>query len=496
MNGGETMFESDLVVIGAGGAGLAGAVAAAEKGPSVTVIERRGTPGGNTVFAEGLFAVESPLQEQIQVKATREEYFKKALDFSHYKVDARILRAFIDKSGDTIRWLEEKGVRFFLEPLVANQSPLTWHCSKYGGTNVINSLVEECKNLGVRLLYKTRAKNIITEKSGKVTGVIAADEQEEIKIHTRAVIIATGGFGANKKLLRKYCPFYNEQIKNTGLKNVHMGDGIKMATDLGATTEGMGNLQISGPFFRGESQAPSRPPILPSDTTKGARTMASIPGEPTTIWVNKRGERFMAEASAMVFETVNALLRQPEQVCFSIFDNGIVQNLTSNGFTRKYRGREVILDKTTADRELQEAAERGIIEISDSWEKIAEWIGADPVILTAAIDEYNTSCDNGYDQIFGKDNEYLIPLRKPPYYVIKGFPNLLTTLGGLRINHRMEVLDRNNEAIRGLYAAGNDTGGWETDTYNIHLPGTTFGFAVNSGRIAGESAVKYISEQR
>ena len=488
------MFESDLVVIGAGGTGLAAAVAAAEKGTTVTVIERRGTPGGNTVFAEGLFAVESPLQEQMQVKATKDEFFSKAIDFSHYKVDARIIRAFIDKSGDTIRWLEEKGVRFFLEPLVANQSPLTWHCSQYGGTDVINSLIKECENFGVRLLFKTRAKKLLTDKSGKVTGVIAATDREEIEIRTDSVVIATGGFGANKKLLKKYCPFYNEQIKNTGLRNVHMGDGIKMATDIGAATEGMGNLQISGPFFRGESQAPSRPPILPTDKFKGARSIASIPGEPATLWVNKRGERFMAEASAMVFEMVNALLRQPGQVCFSLFDNGIVQHLINNGFTRKYRGREITLDKTTADRELQEAAEGEIIKISDSRDKIAKWIGADPVILDATIEEYNASCDSGYDQIMGKDRKHLIPLRTPPYYAIKGFPNLLTTLGGLRINHRMEVLDKNSQPIRGLYAAGNDTGGWETDTYNIHLPGTTFGFAINSGRIAGENAAKYISE--
>ena len=273
-----------------------------------------------------------------------------------------------------------------------------------------------------------------------------------------------------------------------------MGDGITMATDIGAATEGMGNLQISGPFFRGESQSPSRPPILPSDTKKGASSIASIPGEPATLWVNKRGERFMAEASAMVFEMANALLRQPEQVCFSIFDNGIVQNLISNGFARSYRGRKVMLDKTTADKELQEAANKGILKISGSWDEIAEWIGANLVFLTATIDEYNTCCDSGCDQIFGKDKKYLIPLLTPPYYVIKGFPNLLTTLGGLRIDHRMEVIDWNNDPIRGLYAAGNYTGGWETDTYNIHLPGTTFGFAINSGRIAGENAAKYISE--
>ena len=493
MNGEKMVYESDVTVIGAGGAGMAAAVAAAENGATVTVIERRGLPGGNTVFAEGLFAVESPLQVRMKVTATRDEFFKQAIDFAHYKVNARVLRAFIDKSGDTVRWLEEKGVDFFLEPQFANQSPLIWHCSEYGGTDVINSLIKDGENLGVRLLYRTRAKKLLTDKSGKVTGVIAITDGEEIEVRTKSVIIATGGFGANKKLLKKYCPFYNEQIKNTGLKNVHMGDGIAMAADIGAATESMGNLQISGPFFRGEAQAPSRPPILPSDRIKGPRSVALIPGEPTTLWVNKRGERFMAEASAMVFEMVNALLRQPEQVCFSIFNDGIVQNLVSNGFTRNYRGRKAALEKTTADMELQEAANKGILKMSGSWDEIAGWIGISSTTLTVTIDEYNACCDRGYDAIFGKDKKYLIPLRTPPYYAIKGFPNLLTTLGGLRINHRMEVLDRKDEPIKGLYAAGNDTGGWETDTYNIHLSGTTFGFAINSGRIAGENAARYVS---
>jgi len=487
------MLESDVVVIGAGGAGLAAAVAAAENGASVTLMERRGVPGGNTVFAEGLFAVESPLQERMKVTATRDEYFKQAMDFAQWKVNARLVRAFVDKSGDTVRWLEEKGVKFFLEPLYANQSPLIWHCSEYGGSDVVKPLVKDCKKLGVRLLYKTRARKLLTDKSGIVTGLIAATDGEEIEIRTKSVIIATGGFGANNELLKKYYPLYNDQIKNTGLKDVHMGDGISMAMDIGAATEGMGNLQISGPFFRGESQVPSRPPIPPSKPRKGPRSVASIPAEPTSLWVNQRGERFMAEASAMVFEMVNALLRQPGQLCFSIYDEGIVQNIVKNGFTKSYRGRKIVLDKATAEKELREAADKGIIKMSDSWDEIAGWIGASPGTLTATIDEYNACCDSGHDRIFGKDRKYLMPLRTPPYYVIKGFPNLLTTLGGLKINHRMEVLDRKDEPIKGLYAAGNDTGGWETDTYNIHLSGTTFGFAVNSGRIAGENAAKYIS---
>jgi fumarate reductase flavoprotein subunit len=96
------------------------------------------------------------------------------------------------------------------------------------------------------------------------------------------------------------------------------------------------------------------------------------------------------------------------------------------------------------------------------------------------------------DMINAKDRKHLRPLRNPPYYAIKGFPSFLTTLGGLKVNNRMEVMDQKDKPIEGLYAAGNDTGGWETDTYDVNLSGTTCGFAINSGRIAGENAAKYV----
>jgi fumarate reductase flavoprotein subunit len=137
----------------------------------------------------------------------------------------------------------------------------------------------------------------------------------------------------------------------------------------------------------------------------------------------------------------------------------------------------------------------GNICISDSWDEIALFVGADPSVLKATIDEYNTGCDRGRDDAFFKDPFYLRPLCQAPYYAIKGELVFLNTMGGLKINEFMEVIDTKGSAIKGLYAAGADTGDWEPDTYCDNLSGTAFGFAVNSGRIAAENAVKYISQK-
>ncbi|MBI5442912.1 MAG: FAD-binding protein [Deltaproteobacteria bacterium] len=130
------------------------------------------------------------------------------------------------------------------------------------------------------------------------------------------------------------------------------------------------------------------------------------------------------------------------------------------------------------------------VRIADSWEEIAAWIGADAAALKATVNGYNAACDRGHDSIFAKDRRHLLPLRATPYYAIKLGVEYLDTIGGIKINERMEVLSVEGSAIPGLYAAGIDTGGWVGDTYCVQLAGTTFAFSINSGRIAGENAAQ------
>ena len=129
-------------------------------------------------------------------------------------------------------------------------------------------------------------------------------------------------------------------------------------------------------------------------------------------------------------------------------------------------------------------------------EEIAGWIGAEPAVLASTVNEYNAFCEQRRDKFFAKESAHLVPVSTPPYYAMRCRPVFLTTIGGIKINHRMEALDDRDEPIAGLYAAGNDTGGWEPATYNAMLSGSTFGFALNSGRIAGEYAVSFLSADR
>ena len=135
-------------------------------------------------------------------------------------------------------------------------------------------------------------------------------------------------------------------------------------------------------------------------------------------------------------------------------------------------------------------AEKGKVKIANSWDEMANWIGANSIILKNTISEYNASCEMGYDELFAKDRKYLRTLKQAPFYAIKCAPILLDTIGVIKINERMEVLNKQNEPIPGLYAAGVVTSGWQSNIYCGALSAGAFGYAVNSGRIAGENSAQ------
>ena len=148
---------------------------------------------------------------------------------------------------------------------------------------------------------------------------------------------------------------------------------------------------------------------------------------------------------------------------------------------------------TRLDQEIKSELKKQEIITADSWEPIAQWMKAGPEILTATIEEYNHSCDQGCDRLFAKDSKFLLPLRTPPFYAILCRQGYHGTVGGIKIDENMQVLDKNDATISGLFAAGADTGGWEGDTYCLELSGSTLAFAIVSGRIAGQNAVQFSS---
>ncbi|MFC1533739.1 FAD-dependent oxidoreductase [Thermodesulfobacteriota bacterium] len=465
-------METEIVVIGGGGGGLAAALAAAEKGADVLVLEKRSTAGGNASLAGGIFAVESHVQKRNHIETRKDDLFKAAMNHAHWKIDPRIVRVIIDRSGDTIQWLEDKGLKFQVSMFYPDL-PKTAHMAEGHGAGIVKTLVRKCGELGVQFLYQTAAKRILIGAEGNTVGVQAAVKDKEFEITAKSIIIATGGYAGNRSLLKKYYPFYTEGLHAIGLP--HTGDGLLMAVEIGATVEGLGILHLRGPYFQGAMEG----------------VVAAM--QPNTIWVNKKGERFVDEGKAFYWpEAANALNMQPDKISYTLFDNKLKEIFTEKGITLGYNRFRENAKLTELEKKLKLEAAEGRAIKSDSWEEIASWIGADHAVLVNTVDEYNNLCDQKQDKMFVKDERFLVPIRTPPYYAIKCNQGFFATIGGIKINHRMEVLDHQSVPLPGLYAAGNDTGGWESDTYSLALPGMTFGFAINSGRIAGEKAAGYV----
>lgn len=470
-------YTCDVLILGAG---LAAATAAAESGANVIVLEKRRVAGGNASMAEGFFAAESPVQERNMVDARRDELFRKALDYYHWSVNPRILRAYIDKSADTVRWLEGKGFELAVAPTLRNQTPLVWHVLPKRGKAIIKKLLTDCTHLGAEVFYGATPKKIWM-KSGAVQGVIAEINDKEIRFTAKTVIVATGGFGGNREMLQKSFPFNVQNLQCNGLP--HMGEGILMAREAGAAGTDSDNLIGGGP-------------CLPKmrGWAGSAMYLTALAEEPNVVWINKKGERFVDECVTFnPFEAMNPLLNQPDLVTYSLLDARIKQLVIEEGIIRGV-GIYFMPPRTRVpelDKMLQNEASHGAVKIADNWGDIARWMNITPGILKTTIKEYNSSCAEGYDPIFNKDRRYLQPLNTPPFYAIRGYPFFMTTIGGIKINQRMEVLNHQDTTITGLYAAGMNAGGWVSHTYCGHLAGSGFGFALNSGRIAGENAARY-----
>ncbi len=230
---GDAHIEADIVVIGGGGAGLASAATAAEKGARVALLEKQAI-GGNSAIAAGILAAESQLQKSLNIVTTKEEVVRIAMEYSHWSIDRRIYSAFVAKSADTIDWLEAKGIDFDIGPCYPGQYPITYHKADGGGAAIIRAMRKSCEDLGVKLFTHCPAKKILTGEAGEVVGVVASMSDQELSIATTSVIIATGGYGGNRDLLKKYFPSFGENMILEGLPL--MGDGLFLALDVGAAT--------------------------------------------------------------------------------------------------------------------------------------------------------------------------------------------------------------------------------------------------------------------
>ncbi len=477
-------LEADVVVVAAGAAGLAAAVAAAETGTEVIAFEKAATTGGAGNMGMGPFAVESRLQRMKQIGLTKEKAFKIFMDYTHWRVDARLVKAYIDKSASTIDWLEKMGVEFIEPAAYFPESNFTWHLVKppsgkpgpQASGTMMKALTERAKELGVKVFLETPAKKIL-KTGGRIVGVLAEDKfGETIQANAKAVIIATGGFGDNPSMLKKYTGYEHGRdlfsIRVPGL----VGDGIRMAWEVGAADTEMNIEMTYG---------------MPGRTAQFV-AIAAVCRQPN-LMVNLLGDRFFnEELLGNTTFTGNAIAQQKNRCAFVIFDEAIKKYYEENGLDT-IGSVHPVTEIRNLDDELNKALAQGYenIFVTDSLEELARKTGINPERLLKTVEEYNRACETR-DELFYKSYKYLKAIKQPKFYAGRFFPSGYGSLGGIKINYKTEVLTKEYNVISGLYAAGTDACTIYGDSYVFILPGNTMGFALNSGRIAGENASAYV----
>ena len=482
----KTLRETDIVVIGSGLTGLSAALTAAEGGAGVILFEKMRSIGGSSNFPEGMFGVETAMQRLDSIGITRDDAFKFIMNYSHWHANPRLVRAFVNESAATIAWLQQQGVEFIGPKSNWYDSPRTWHVLKGPpdgrGGPMIRVLAARAKEGGVDIRLAAPARRILKER-GRITGVVAEVDGEEIEVSAKAVVIGTGGYANNNEWIKKYTG-YDLNVNLFPLGNVDkMGDGIRMAWEVGAAEEGMGLLQLLrvGPLL--------------GPGVKFMQQLECVAMQPN-LYVNQRGERYCDESMTPNFTLDgNALARLKEKYSYSIFDEAAKRDMMDTGVIM---GMGMVRPPGTRFLELNEELKVMLenrnpnVFAADSLEELAVKMGMDPAALRATLDEYNNFCEKGHDDLFAKNPKYLRPLKGPRFYAIRGYMAFLGTLGGIKINDRMEVVDKEEKPIPGLYAGGLDAGGMYGDSYDVFMSGGTSAFAANSGRIAGRNARKYI----
>ena len=495
-------LEADVVVVAAGLSGLAAAISAAENGASVIALEKASNTGGAANMGMGPCAAGSPVQKASMIEVTPGELFRRHMFYTHYQVDPRLVRAYYFKSGDTIQWLMDMGVKFnSVRPAFRARErtrayadgEYTWHVvqpedgSEPGpraATTMTKRMTERAQALGVEFMFETPGKELITNDEGAVVGVKAVDKDgEEVEISSKAVIVATGGFGANAKMIKDLIGFdWGKNLYSFAVPGMD-GDGFNMCHKVGAghtpvTMEMMYQLPDNMNHFYVEG---------------GFRQPC--------YWCDRNGERFMPEDD--IFNTTfvgNAINHLPGKVAFSIFDSKMLKHWKKDGPDivshvhpkDLYQGFEEQFDRD--EDTYLDGDGNHVIAKADTLEELAEKIGIDPEGLVKNVEEYNAMCAEGWDSLFEKEREFMMPLEEGPFYVCRQYVGAYGTLGGVLINHNMEVMTDDYEVIDGLYCVGTDACTIYGDSYNYSIPGNTMGFCLNSGRIAGENAAERVAE--
>ena len=494
----DSTVDADVVIVGAGGAGMTAAITAAGEGKSVVILESQPMVGGNSVRATGgmnagktVYQDENEFAEGVGVEKTLKAAAEKYADnetitalaatvaeqWAAYQAnptgyfdsvelmeldtmiggkginDPALVETLCSNSADAIDWLGEQGITLNSVSSAGGASVKRIHrpVNEEGkvvsvGAYMVPLLEEDCQKAGVQMMLNTTATEILTDDNGAAVGIKATGASgETITINAKAVILTSGGFGANMDMVVEYKP----ELKGFMTTNAPgiLGQGIKMAQAIGADTVDMDQIQIH-PTVQYDSA---------SLITEGLRGDGAV-------LINSEGKRFIDEVSTR--DVVSAAeIAQPGSYSWLIIDQKMVDDSSV----------------------IQGYIKKGYTFEGKTYEELAEQIGVDGAALAETMNTWNGYVEAKNDPDFGRTS-FADKLDTAPYYAIKVTAGVHHTMGGLKINTNTEVLNENGEIIPGLFAAGEVTGG-------VHganrLGGTAVSDFVVFGRIAGAAASKY-----
>ncbi len=485
----------DIVVVGAGGSGTGAALAAAEAGAKVMIVEKLGTVGGNSKLASGFFAINSKWQQEEGLDLDVDVAVNRLLEFNNYLSNGPLTRAIVEKAADTVEWLDNYGMKFYLQQettqFAHENDPYEYKCyHKYEDSGAgFGALYQRLDDMGAQLRLNTTFHELIQEQDGTVTGIVATKEDGgRLTVHARAVIVCSGGFGGDGDRTAKI--LNNNYMASIGMPN--MGEGYDALVGAGA-------IDLDGtPLLHACQLAEST-----TTTVSTSETLAGFSSSSLTqllmsplLWVDASGSRFVNED--VVYDTAfwaNAAVAAGGRYYF-IVDEKTLESYTDGDTLRISKsGPGACMDPADFVDLANQAVEAGTAFKGSSAAELAQAAGMDAGELEESISRYNTMVMGGVDTDYNKAPASLkFSVGEGPLYAFDCRAVYLGTVGGVKVDEHLQVVDGDYKPIPGLYAAGTNAGGYYNGLGYPPYEGLACGFAWTSGRIAGESAVTYIGK--
>ncbi|KRN52730.1 fumarate reductase (flavoprotein) [Pediococcus damnosus] len=488
-------MKADVVIVGAGAAGIGAGITLAEAGKQVILLEKGDKFGGAGMFgAQGLFAVESSQQKAVGSSFTLKQAYQELIGYTHYRSNTALTKAILSKSASTIDWLSDHGLKTELvknTQEVHQDHPKVYHqyIDKFAG---FDRLMASFKAHGGQLLLQTAGVEIIREQD-QIAGIKVVQNKHEFMITCSAVIVADGGFIGNHELVNKHLTINPENLYSMGERKA-TGDGIKMLAQLGADTRHLGVF---------ENHAASV--ISPHDSKWHNSTIFTLTNLPF-LWIDQSGKRFVDESVCYDFALWGNITYTIGGAYYFILDQALVDELSdqalewTDSFERTFvsLAHKPMTHKVgpfpQIDVDLEEAIAKGAGFKAEDLAELATKLHMSQKILMQTVDRYNTQIEQKEDFDFYKPTKFMrFSVKQGPFYAIKARSTSLGTIGGIETNDQMDVLKADKKPVKGTFVAGNNASGMYDTSYPT-LEGISCAFAWNSGRIAGESAIKLLNE--